>query len=361
MNRYSKNLLLVLSVSLSVVASLPSDAAAQRIGNGRVLRRIFGLEVEEDLAAKAAAEAAAEAAARAEAKKKAAAKAKPTPANPYSVTPRTTHASQQPPRRGAPPRVNVVPDRPLPQPPEFRSPATRSDGNQSTSPANTYAKRGEPNRLPTQSPASEFSIAKPQDTRKTVEHDPFGITVRMRGKYLTIYRVKRSGTADAAGIEIGDTLLSVGEIPMQRPADIEQLDEVLKAGDQVEFEIVRKGKKSKKLVAFKRVASLESSPKDADEIDEAQEPLTLEPTPAGPMPLDANSDGTKETIGYRDFEKTDQVDALRKQIESQQQIIERLEWRLNQLEQIRKPANSVAPPARRGTAQQGPILLPPTD
>lgn len=155
----------------------------------------------------------------------------------------------------------------------------------------------------------------PNKAAKTIEHEQFGIVVKSVGKNVVVSRVKKSGTADAAGVKSGDIVKSIGEMPINNPSDIQELDEVLEPGDTVEFELIRKGKAQKMLVAFERdVAS--------------PDPINLR--------LDAIDDGDDDpqpTLAVRPTNESESdVIRLQQIVESQQQVIAKLQERLIQLE-----------------------------
>lgn len=67
---------------------------------------------------------------------------------------------------------------------------------------------------------------------------------------LRVLTVDSRGAAAAAGIQPGDTILSVGGIKTRHEEELNGIVEVMKPGDQIEVEIRRNGRNKKYLVQF---------------------------------------------------------------------------------------------------------------
>jgi serine protease Do len=82
-----------------------------------------------------------------------------------------------------------------------------------------------------------------------------GVNVRPAGSDgetggLVVQRVDPSGAAAAAGIRAGDVIISVGGVEIRREEDLTSIVDIMHAGDQIEFQILRRGKPEKVMVQF---------------------------------------------------------------------------------------------------------------
>ena len=59
--------------------------------------------------------------------------------------------------------------------------------------------------------------------------------------HLEITRIDRRGAAYQSGLRKNDLLVSIGEVPVEKPEDVSQLLSLLNAGDRIELEFVRDG------------------------------------------------------------------------------------------------------------------------
>ncbi len=70
------------------------------------------------------------------------------------------------------------------------------------------------------------------------------------GSGLIITQLSSRGAAHAAGLRRGDQIIAVGGTEVQTTEDLTHVIGILKAGDQIEFEIVRQGKRQTAMVQF---------------------------------------------------------------------------------------------------------------
>ena len=144
----------------------------------------------------------------------------------------------------------------------------------------------------------------------------------------------RSSTADQAGIKQGDLIESIGSLPIESITDAEQFAEVLKPGDQLEFEILRRGKDSKMLVSFVRVAD-ENQPIDPEQLAaEASEDGSEDEISFLKAPTSNVSVRKTQSILSQPGSKSE-IEELREVVELQKEIINGLQKRLNALENRR--------------------------
>ena len=181
--------------------------------------------------------------------------------------------------------------------------------------------------------------------QRTWEHEGFGATFKLVGKKVVVQKIRKSGMADKAGIKTGDEVLSIGSMPIEVPRDTGQIDQLLKPGDQVEFEIVRRGKEDRVLVSFQQEPPLANA---ADELgkssddapnddlhDELSEALNL---PASELELRQAETRTSRapqasmTPPARTRQGIDNTDQWKQMVKAQQRLIEQLQERISQLE-----------------------------
>ena len=79
----------------------------------------------------------------------------------------------------------------------------------------------------------------------------FGVVVQMaKNNNMVVTRLQRQGNAIKAGLRPGDIVKSVGSVKLTSVEEYNQITKGLKPGDQMEFEIVRRGRPQKALVAY---------------------------------------------------------------------------------------------------------------
>lgn len=102
-------------------------------------------------------------------------------------------------------------------------------------------------------PSSDYYGRNPgnnAETREASHPSRLEILVResKQPEGLIVEKINRTGAAWAAGIRQGDLIINVGGLKTTTRETIGEITGVLKDGDQIEFEYVRKGKKNKTLV-----------------------------------------------------------------------------------------------------------------
>ena len=81
----------------------------------------------------------------------------------------------------------------------------------------------------------------------------FGVVVQMaKNNKMVVTRLDPQGNAIRAGLKPGDIVKSVGSVKLTSVEEYNQITKGLKPGDQMEFEIVRRGRTQKALVSYRR-------------------------------------------------------------------------------------------------------------
>ena len=182
--------------------------------------------------------------------------------------------------------------------------------------------------------------------KRSGQIEGFGVNLRMKGKQATITRVQKSSTAAEAGLKQGDIVKSIGSLPIDSIEDAEQFAEVLKPGDQLEFELLRRGKETKMLVSYLRVAEENKAPStslDKSKVDrdfsapgdftskgKADDEVSFLEDPNVNVSSRTQSILSKSELNISDNQN--EVEKLREVVAMQKQIINGLTQRLNALE-----------------------------
>ncbi len=109
---------------------------------------------------------------------------------------------------------------------------------------------------------------------------PLGIQVSPVGdesepEGLVIDRIEAQGVAARSGLRRGDVIVKIGGIDARYEGDLIGISKVMQPGDQIEFEIRRKGKPRKILVRFGEAAEDTPSPKNSGRIGDITSPAPL--------------------------------------------------------------------------------------
>ena len=163
-------------------------------------------------------------------------------------------------------------------------------------------------------------------------------------KGVIISRIQSGGSADEAGLRSGDVITSAGGLAIKQTDDLKYILDVVGPGDQIEFEIVRRGKKETKMVQF-------GEPPSAEELAAKEE--------TAPGPIDSQRDeyapieGPKKNYDYfadsddsgfsdqpqsvlnrkNNAQQYSEVQALRQQLVSMQRTLEQQQRTIQQLQQ----------------------------
>ena len=262
-------------LALTIVAIATSGLSAQRLGNGRLLRRLIGMEQE--------------------------------------------------------PEEPETEEKPASQ--KLKTDATR-DAVRSAS--KTKRKKSsvllsETSDYPAVSTLDESGGHSPA-VDKILRHDGFGLTVKLEKKNVVVTRMDKSGTAAAAGLKQGDVIQSIASLPIQIPADLDQLDTVLEPGDEVEFTILRNKKTQSMSVAFERQVERSNTPDLAGAPTENGTEDRDTTYPIGNPTLAIRPENIPGPVERSIPSNGEDVERLTRIIELQQSAIEELQGRVRNLE-----------------------------
>lgn len=107
----------------------------------------------------------------------------------------------------------------------------------------------------------------------------FGMLVEARGDEIVVAKIDPKGNAKEAGIKRGDVIIRGGGIDFGSVDEFNQVAEILKDGDQLEFEVERRGKEETVLILFGE------APENSEDIENEiapGEPLSAKRAPIQP-------------------------------------------------------------------------------
>lgn len=78
----------------------------------------------------------------------------------------------------------------------------------------------------------------------------FGMLLQKRGEELVVAQLDPRGNAVEAGVRGGDVIVGAGGVALSSMNEFNEITDILQNGDQLEFEIARRGKKDKMLIQF---------------------------------------------------------------------------------------------------------------
>ena len=93
----------------------------------------------------------------------------------------------------------------------------------------------------------------------------FGMLLETRRDQLVVTQLDPKGNAVEAGIKRGDIVVEAGGIEMETMQEFNDVTDVLQEGDQIEFVLLRKGKKEKMLIMHGKAADATGSEDEAIE------------------------------------------------------------------------------------------------
>lgn len=152
---------------------------------------------------------------------------------------------------------------PAARPAKSPTPATRAPANRSSNrPSQTYRP------TPAKRPGSEYRAPQldaprvegvlesakrgsaPADLTRSARKPTFGFGMLLETKreQLVVTQLDPKGNAVDAGIKRGDVVVEAGGVEMKTMQEFNDVTDILEAGDQIEFVVLRKGKKDKLLI-----------------------------------------------------------------------------------------------------------------
>lgn len=146
-----------------------------------------------------------------------------------------------------------------------KSPTLATDAKSTPRSRTNSKQKNDPNR-------ETAPLASDRSTKTTTLG--FGMLIESRKDSIVVSTMDRRGNAATAGIKPGDIITGVGGIEITSISEINQITTIVSAGDQIEFQITRKGKPQKVLVQFGT----------APDPDTAPTPIATTHQPNAPMP-----------------------------------------------------------------------------
>lgn len=114
--------------------------------------------------------------------------------------------------------------------------------------ASAIAKRqSQASRAPS---ASVAQAQKQLQAAKRQTRSGFGMQIDSKNDKLIVTKVDSKGNAVEAGIRKGDVLVAAGGVEFQTVDELNEISKILGNGDQLEFEISRRGQKKKVLIQY---------------------------------------------------------------------------------------------------------------
>ena len=177
----------------------------------------------------------------------------------------------------------------------------------------------------------------------------FGVVVQMaKNKDIVVTRIHPQGNAAKAGLRPGDIVKTVGSVKLTSVEEYDQITKGLGGGDQMEFEVVRRGRPEKALVQFgtapepSEVAATSSAPAmTAPDQAVNYSPAELKGVPSvldnSSRPAARVSSLPKSAPSVVAVENTNEA-RLNRTIESQRAKMERMEQELEMLRRTNTPA-----------------------
>ena len=216
----SLTLLLTFSIATIVFQSVgvrSADAQERMFGNGRLLKRMFG-----DLVPQSA----------------------PVNPNPRTAAKKGQLHPKQP-TLATRPSKNAKPT--LAQP----SPRSQNTSLRPVQPARSEHNRELVKQLP---PSSGNNAPDTIPTRSNAKATlGFGMLVKLHNDKLYVAQIDPQGNAATAGVRVGDQLRAGGGIDFESMADYNGIGDILKDGDQLEFEVIRSVRDRDLLISYGKV------------------------------------------------------------------------------------------------------------
>ena len=193
------------------------------------------------------------------------------------------------------------------------------------------------------------------------KNSQLGAEVRasQRQKGLEIVRIDRGQAAQKAGLRVGDRIVSIGGINVENMDDLKQFEQIIEPGIELEFEIVRNGRKDKKNVRFGSEQELramsQNERRGAESVLDTRWNDSTQKRPQANR-SDRTSSASRSTsssqrnAAYR--AQTDTINRLQSTVRQQQQTINSLRRQLQSMQQqasSRRSTDSIDGPSLDGT------------
>ena len=215
----------------------------------------------------------------------------------------------------------------------------------------------------TRSPAVSNSKNKKTTKPSVAKRSGFGMQLDIKSDQVTVTKVDSRGNAAEAGVKKGDVVLEAGGAEIGSLEEFNEIAKILGQGDQLEFKVVRRGKKQDILIQFGETPEVEEVAKTSEpkkENDYRFVPKRDDNSQTAWQSLSKSSKQNanltpKQLSRNRQSNEPGTIERQRQQIEQMQKEIERLKGRT----QV-KPANPVRiAPAKTSLDLDAPSILEP--
>lgn len=139
----------------------------------------------------------------------------------------------------------------------YRHPIQPAQTQPAQSPEKSFS--GGSNSTQYKTPSSPAAVAKTKLTPTAIENvtrsakkqsQAFGMLLETQGQDLVVTQLNPAGNASKAGVRKGDRIIGVGGLELDSMLAFNEITDVLKDGDSLEFLVDQAGKESKKIVLF---------------------------------------------------------------------------------------------------------------
>ena len=121
-----------------------------------------------------------------------------------------------------------------------------------------------PTAAPTAAPKTANSKITPQAIENVTrsakkQSHAFGMLLQSRGKDLVVTQINPNGNASKAGVRKGDLILGGGGVEFGSMLNFNEITELLKDGDQIEFLVGQAGKENKILIPYGKIPGVSTT------------------------------------------------------------------------------------------------------
>jgi hypothetical protein len=220
---------------------------------------------------------------------------------------------------------------------------------------------------PIAGPSSATNQAKRSTKKSTIG---FGMLLETRGEAIVVTQVASKGNASDAGIKAGDVIQGAGGVDLTSLEEFNEISTILGQGDQLEFNVVRRGKKKDILIQFGTApdeGEIAKTPAPKKKNDYSFVPQGVDKSQAGlrsvmKQPAQLNRPSSIQRPSQRNQVDSFQSSQQQRIIKEQQLKIQQMQREIKRLQQRSQVAPMAVPtPAQRPgkTILQGPSLSGP--
>ena len=249
------------------------------------------------------------------------------------------------PRRAPTPAARPT-NRQVQTPTRARTPQQRSSAQ-----PNVATRRLPPMNGQAQAGSNRNAVANPRPIQPAAisASKGFGVVVQLaKDNSLVVTRVHPQGNAVKAGLRPGDVVKTVGSVKVTSVEEYDQITKGLGPGDQMEFEVVRRGRPEKALVQFGTTpkpsevattnasvsATLSDQIADHSSVELSGVPSVLDASSQPTARVSSLPQGAPSVVAVQNANEA----RLHRKIESQRAKMERMEQELEMLRRTNTPA-----------------------